>query len=245
MSATQFGAIGRATTQLLQTDKYSLHVGVDAEGLIKPPTINGVRSVATFADRPELRIDTTSILSTGTIGTAANPVTGATVFSGELAGGYGPVYAAAEYFHYNVGRQGLKNLNFDGGYIEAGYALTGEHRDYIPTQGVYGGITPTHPFDLKEGGWGAFEIAARYSIVNLNDQFIGGVPLSTTGGVAGGQQQVFALGLNWYVNSNIRFMLDYLHGIIDKDSGVATTAPLGSGIGGKFDAIALRTQVAW
>jgi hypothetical protein len=49
------------------------------------------------------------------------------------------------------------------------------------------------------------------------------------------------------VNNNIRFMLNYLHGAIDKPEGTAgiAGAPLGSGIGAHFDAIALRTQIAW
>ncbi len=59
----QFGAVERATYQLLQSDDYSLHVGGDAEELLKPESIGGVRSVTSFSDRPELRIDTTSLMS--------------------------------------------------------------------------------------------------------------------------------------------------------------------------------------
>jgi phosphate-selective porin OprO/OprP len=243
--AQQFGAFGRATYQVLQSDNYSLHIGADAEGLIKPPNnvtggTAGVRQINSFSDRPELRIDTTSILGTGIIGSAANPVTGASVFGAEFAGGYGSAFAQAEYFHYNVQRSGAPDLDFDGGYVQGSYTLTGEHRRYIPTSGAYSGISPAHPFSLKGGGWGAWEVAARYSIIDLNDAFTPGIPATTTGGVAGGHQEVVTLGVNWYVNNNIRFMLDYLHGFVDKQN--ATT---GANIGGNFDAIALRTQVAW
>jgi len=241
----QFGAVGRATYQVLQSDDYSLHVGADAEGLIKPAANGGVRSVTSFSDRPELRIDTTQILNTGTIGTAANPVSGASVFGAEFAGGLGSLFGQAEYYHYNVERAGLPSLNFNGGYAEASYTLTGEHRKYSPGSGAYGGITPSHPFSWSGGQWGAFEVGARYSIIDLNDLFTPGLSTASTNGVAGGEQQVITLGVNWYLNSNIRFMLDYLHGMVDKDSGSAATAPLGSGIGGRFNAIALRTQVAW
>jgi phosphate-selective porin OprO and OprP len=240
----QFGAVGRATYQVLQNDNYSFHIGADAEGLIKPPTVSGVRAV-TLSDRPELRIDTTSLLSTGQIGTVANPVTGASVFGGELAGGFGPFFAQAEYFHYNIARQAAPDLDFNGGYIQGSYTLTGEHRKYNPSTGAYGGIIPDHPFSLSTGGWGALELAARYSIVDLNDLFTPGTALTATNGAAGGRQEVITLGVNWYINQNIRFMLDYLHGSVDKKSGAAATAPLGTGIGGNFDAIALRTQVAW
>lgn len=243
---SQFGATGRATYQILQNDNYSLHIGADAEGLIKPPTstAGGFRQVTTFSDRPELRIDTTQILNTGTLGTVANPVTGANVMGLEAAGGIGPFFAQAEYFHYTVSRQNLSDLGFDGGYVQGSYTLTGEHRKYNPSTGAYTGITPDHPFSLSSGGWGAFELGARYSIINLNDRFNPG-SAATTSSAAGGQQQVITLGVNWYINQNIRFMLDYMHGSVDKQSVSAVTAPLGSGVGGNFDAVALRTQVAW
>ena len=240
----QMGATGRATFQVLQSDDYSFHIGADAEGLIKPATNAGVRQI-TLSDRPELRIDTAQILSTGAIGTLANQVTGAHVLGAELAGGFGPFFAQAEYFHYNVARANARDLDFDGGYVQGSYTITGEHRKYIPGAGAYSGINPAHPFSLSSGGWGAWEVAARYSIIDLNDLFSPGLSTASTGGVAGGHQEVITLGLNWYLNSNMRFMLNYLHGFVDKKSGSTATAPLGSGIGGNFDAIALRAQVAW
>ncbi len=249
--AQQVGATQRATYQVLQNDQYSLHVGVDASELLKPPTAGGARVVGTFSDRPELRIDPTSILSTGTLGSATNPVTGANVVGAEFAGGFGPLYGQAEYFHYNVDRQGLSTASFNGGYVEASYTITGEHRKYNPATGAYPGITPAHPFDIAhftEGAWGALELGARYSIVDLNSNYMSGqVTSASSNAVAGGKQQVFTLGANWYVNNNIRFMLDYLHGKIDKPEGTAGVAgaPLGTNIGLSFDAIALRTQVAW
>ena len=249
--AQEIGATQRATYNLLQSDQYSFHVGLDASELLKPETVAGVRAVTNFSDRPELRIDPTSILSTGTLGSATNPVTGASVLGGELAGGVGPAFAQAEYFHYNVNRSGLSSATFNGGYAEASYTLTGEHRKYNPASGAYSGISPDHPFDIHhvmDGAWGAVELGARYSIVNLNSNYSSGLATSgSTSAVAGGQQQVITIGANWYINNNIRFMLDYLHGNIDKPeatSGV-TGVPLGSGVGAKFDAIALRTQVAW
>jgi phosphate-selective porin OprO and OprP len=82
---------------------------------------------------------------------------------------------------------------------------------------------------------GAWEIAGRVSTMNLNDQ------LGTTNGAAGGQQTIYSAGLNWYVNSNIRFMFDYLHGNIAKQVSPTNTADSGA----KFDAFAMRTQVAF
>jgi phosphate-selective porin OprO/OprP len=252
--AQQIGAVQRATYQILQSDRYSLHIGGNAAELLKPPTsgAGGFRVLPALSDRPELRIDTSTILGTGTLGTITNPVTGAHVLGAELAGGFGPIFGQAEYFHYAVDRSGLSTARFDGGYAQASYTLTGEHRKYNPTTGAYSGISPDHPFSLThftEGAWGAVELGARYSIVDLNSNYVAGAPTGAgTNAIAGGEQQIITLGANWYVNNNIRFMLNYLHGWIGKhNSGslAATGVPTGAGIGADFDAIALRTQVAW
>jgi phosphate-selective porin OprO/OprP len=96
-------------------------------------------------------------------------------------------------------------------------------------------MVPASPFSLWGGGWGAWEIADRVSTINLNDQ------LGTTNGVAGGLQTIYTAGLNWYVNGNIRFMFDYLHGNIAKQ-----ISPTNSGdTGARFDAFAMRAQVAF
>jgi phosphate-selective porin OprO/OprP len=249
--AQEVGAFQRATFQVLQSDQYSLHLGGSAEELLKPETAGGARVVTNFSDRPELRVDPTSIISTGTLGSVTNPVTGGNVLGFEAAGGLGPAFAQAEYFHYDVSRQGLSDANFNGGYVEASYTLTGEHRKYIPATGSYSSISPAHPFDigtLTQGSWGALELGARYSVVDLNSNYTtGNVTSASSNAVAGGKQQVITVGANWYVNNNIRFMLDYLHGNISKPEGTAGVAgaPLGSNVGLRFNAIALRTQVAW
>lgn len=231
VTGMQLGATGRATFQVLQTPEYSLHIGGDAEGLIKPPRNKGAGGFgsASLSDDPELRVDNTALISTGTIGTALNPVTGANVFGGELAGGFGSLYAQGEFFHFNVARQGLSDLTFNGGYGEVSYTLTGEARKYTPGCGCYSGISPARPFSLGSGNWGAWEIAARYSVLDLNDQ-----------SVAGGKETNYTAGLNWYPNSNMRFMLNYIHGDVDK-----TQAATPHNIGGTMDAVALRSQFAF
>jgi phosphate-selective porin OprO/OprP len=239
----QDGAFVRATYQLLQDENYSLHIGGGAEFLLRPSG-TGVRTL-TLSDRPELRIDPTTILSTGAI----SNVDGAQVYNAEAAGGIGPFFVQGEYFHYNIQRgDGFGDNEFDGGYVEASYTLTGEHRKYIPTAGAYSGISPKHPFDVHNpgDGWGAWEIAGRYSVVDLNDGFTAGQAINGTDAVAGGKQTVYTVGLNWYLNNNVRMMFNYLHGDIDKANGTSGTAvPLGADLGASFDAFATRLQVAF
>jgi phosphate-selective porin OprO/OprP len=129
----------------------------------------------------------------------------------------------------------LTSVKFDGGYAQASYVLTGESRKYNPESASYGGITPLNPFSPTAGGWGAWEIAGRVSTMNLNDQ------LATANGVAGGRQTIYTAALNWYVNGNVRFMFDYLHGTVAKQISAINPGDAGS----KFDAFAMRTQVAF
>jgi phosphate-selective porin OprO and OprP len=183
------------------------------------------------------------ILNTGALGSVDNPVTGGTVFNLETAAGYKNFFWQGEYFHYVLDRRGLGQANFDGGYGEASWMITGESRKYIPETGAYSAIVPDHPFSLTDGGWGAWELAGRVSYVDLNDNFTVGLPLAgQPSAVAGGSQTAYTLGLNWYVNSNIRFMLNYVHADIDKNS---LAAPVGAATGATVDAIAVRSQIAW
>jgi phosphate-selective porin OprO/OprP len=72
-------------------------------------------------------------------------------------------------------------------------------------------------------------------MIDLNDQ------LATANGVAGGKQTVYTAGLNWYVSNNVRFMFNYLHGNITKQVSSTNTGDVGA----KFDAVAMRTQIAF
>jgi phosphate-selective porin OprO/OprP len=238
----QIGGFARVTYQLLQAENYSLHIGADAEFLIMP---TGLKTL-TLSDRPELRIDPTVLQTTGAIANVAD----AQVYSGEVAAGYGPLFFQGEYFWYNVDRNlGLPSTRFQGWYAEGSWTITGEGRKYNPSAGAYAGIIPDRPFSLAKGDPGAWEIAARYSHVNLNDLFTVGVPVATTNGVAGGVQNIWTIGVNWYVNRNVRIMVNYLHGTVDKFAGAAIAGPpafpVGTDIGSKFDALAMRTQIAF
>jgi len=233
----QLGAIGRVAGQLVSGNDYSLHLGGDAEWLIRAPRnqVSGAQTL-TLSDRPELRIDPTSIITTG----ALTGVSAAQVYSVEAAATYGPLWVQGEYFWFNVERNNLpvplSNAKFDGGYIQAAWAITGETRKYNPGSASYGGLVPNNPFSLTGSGWGAFEIAARASTIDLNDQLGNGV-----NGVAGGRQTIYTAALNWYVNRNVRFMFDYLHGDIARQASPVSIVDTGA----KFNAVAMRTQVAF
>ena len=245
-TANHFGdyaVLGRASYQLVDSGAASLHVGVDVAHLFHR---NGNSLV--LADRPELRIDPTNLLNTGTIPGQRGSVAGA-----ELAASFGNLYAQGEYYHIMVDQnaRGINpvdgrvnavspTLNFDGGYVQASYSVGGR-RKYNPATGAYGGVIPDHPFSVTGGGWGAVEFAARFSAVNLNDHLRTGMTPSLTGGVAGGDQKGYSLGINWYPNTNVRFMLDYLR----EDVNNLLTGAAQNPAGGHVQAVAVRTQFSF
>jgi phosphate-selective porin OprO and OprP len=236
----QYGAVARVAGQIVSGKDYSLHLGADAQWLIQPPR-NLVTQAQTvkLSDRPELRIDPTTLITTGAIANAS----AAQVYSVEAAATYGPLILQGEYYWFNIDRNantglppiGAPSLKFQGGYAQAGWVLTGENHAYNPATASYSGIKPAHPFSLDGGGWGAWEIAGRVSTIDLNNQ------LGTIPGINGGRQTVYTAALNWYVNGNVRFMLDYLHGNVTRQATPTSAADAGS----KFDAVAMRTQWAF
>jgi phosphate-selective porin OprO and OprP len=261
-TSEQFGGFARAVVHYGDPKQASIHIGGDVEELFKPAFdwVTGAQSLS-LADRPELRIDPTQIVGTNIQGgfgytgvgatNAIQNVSRAIVYSVEAAGNLGPVFVQGEYFWFDVERRlfpvqptsatgGVASvtgptLHFNGGYVEASWTMTGETRTYNNAAAAYNGIVPANPFSWSKGGWGAWEIAGRYSVIDLNDR------LGFAHGASGGKQTIWAAGLNWYVNRNIRFMLDYLHGTIDKQA-----SPLDfHDTGARFDAVAARTQIAF
>lgn len=252
--------LGRFAYQVVNTDDAILHLGVNAGHLFQArapynSSASGPASNSEYlvlSDRPELRIDPTNILNTGGI-----PTTGATVLGAEAAAQYGHFFAQGEYFHYSIdqyaggtnptdGKKDLvaPTLDFQGGYAEASYSIGGRRR-YIPETGAWSAVIPDSPFELSGGGFGAFELAARVSEVDLNDHLTPGIAPHLTGGVAGGQQETYSLGLNWYPNINMKFMLDYLHANVSKLKANTTGAYPTTPAGATIDAVAARVQFAY
>jgi len=91
------------------------------------------------------------------------------------------------------------NFSFSSWYILGTYVLTGEEEKIQ-------WINPREPFNPFKGTWGAWELAARYAVFHSEDDLF-------ESGLANGaiEAQAFTLGINWYLNDFVRFMLDYEH----------------------------------
>jgi phosphate-selective porin OprO/OprP len=104
----------------------------------------------------------------------------------ELSWRKGPFWLASEYFRTDVKNTSLENPEFDGYYVSASWILTGEMRPYNKKNGLFRPAPISRT--VYQNGKGAWEIAARYSDVNLTD-----------GRVQGGDMQIASLGLNWWL----------------------------------------------
>ena len=91
----------------------------------------------------------------------------------ELAGNYGPAHFQTEYMATLVDQIAGPQVFYHGAYVQAGYFLTGENCGYNKQMGALDyNVKPFREFfglgrDQWFCGWGAWEIAARYSYVNL------------------------------------------------------------------------------
>ena len=75
----------------------------------------------------------------------------------------GPLSFQAEYIHVFTNAGALSNPNFWGFYLFGSYFITGEHRNYGKQSGTFDQIEPKHHFRPFNGGWGAWELASRFS----------------------------------------------------------------------------------
>ena len=123
----------------------------------------------------------------------------------ELAGFWNSVSFQAEWLSSWVRQPGDVTSRFWGAYGQVSYFLTGEQRHYLETSRVFGRVTPQHSFSLHDRTWGALETTARYSYLDLDDA-----------AVRGGRLGDLTLGVNWYLRSNLRLMLNYTWGAAER-----------------------------
>jgi phosphate-selective porin OprO/OprP len=110
----------------------------------------------------------------------------------------GPLCVQGEMVHSGVSENTGQHLIFGGFYGSASWFLTGETRPYNRRQGTFDRVVPRRNFNFGKGGWGAWEVAGRYSFVNLND-----------GDIEGGRMSLLMGGVNWYLHSHVKWRFNY------------------------------------
>jgi phosphate-selective porin OprO/OprP len=248
----QAGVVGRVDFLPVRTADTIVLVGAHGTDVLRPanasgPAANGTTAGSSYVvrlrDTPELRVDGTQFVDTGNI--MARHISD---WGLEFAAQKQNFFLQSEYENFHIDRSdGVASPNFHAWYVEGSWLLTGEARKYNAGTAAFDAPPVAHPVKLKGGGWGAWELALRYSDLDLNYNagILGRAPAASA--IRGGDQQIWAGGVNWYFNPVFRMMFDVERVHIDRLSPNATNflTPTGAQIGQDFTAFSIRTQAAF
>ncbi|MCJ2055867.1 OprO/OprP family phosphate-selective porin [Methylobacterium sp. J-048] len=227
-------AAGRATVAPILEERETLHLGL--AGITQSRSRGD--GAFSFSTPPEAFLFTRSFVDTGDLPDVAR----VSRIGAEFAYRNGPVLVQAEVIRTAVDRfAGLggasPSLDFQGGYVEAGWVLNGAGRAYALAPGsstsyaTFKGVQPRDDQRVSRGGVGVFELSARYSAIALNAR-----------GFRGGAEQDVSLGLSWYPEPNLRLIANVIHGRVQPgtaQSDALGTAPF------SVDTILGRIQIYW
>ncbi|MEN8207428.1 MAG: OprO/OprP family phosphate-selective porin [Pseudomonadota bacterium] len=190
-----WGVAARITGAPVRSKRRLLHIGAALE-YREPDEVS-------YSTRPEANL-ASRLASTGTLQDADNSITAGL----EGAAVYNSLSLQGEYMQVSLERSNQhSDPDFNGWYVYGSWFITGENRRYNVKKGSFKQIRP-------ESKYGAWELAARYSEVDLEDE-----------NITGGEEDNITLGLNWYLNRNIRFLANYIWVDADPDSSGNSESP--------------------
>ena len=183
------------------------------------------------------------------------------LYHAELAGNYGSAHYQTEVLVTSVNQMGGPTIYYEGGYAQCGYFLTGESAGYNKVMGAMDyNVKPFREFmGLGDGrgmcGWGAWELAFRWSYLNLSEtskvvatNFVSPsatgatLPTSPNPGILSDS----TVALNWWWNQYTRVQFNWIHAMLD-NTGYTVPVASGGGIAGKgysqTDIFAARFQI--
>lgn len=153
-----------------------------------------------YQSRPE------SFLAPELVDTGPLDAKNAFLYDVEGAWRQGPLSVQGEFVESFVDTRDFGGRTFYGTYITLSDFLTGEQRPYNRDRGIFGQVEPRQNLDPCERHWGAWEVAARYSLVDLSN-----------GPIQGGRMRILSAGLNWYWNPFVRWYFDYGFARVDEE----------------------------
>ena len=93
--------------------------------------------------------------------------------------------------------------------VAASWFVTGEENSFKP-------VAPKRPLNFHGDGWGALELVARVTQLNVDDAAF---PIYADPAKSAKEALAFSVGLNWHLNRNVKLSLDYDHTEFDAASG--------------------------
>jgi phosphate-selective porin OprO/OprP len=199
----------------------------------------------TLQDRPEIRVDGQRLIGTGgIIGKHAY------MYAFDAGVNIDNFFLGGEWADFDVRRSATSTLladnpSFSGWYVEGSWVITGEPKSYTVSAtnnevGGFGAPKVATPFSWKGDSWGAWELTARYSNTDLNwhDQFA--ATATQQAGINGGEERIVALGVNWYLNNNVKLQVNDL--ITSVSRYTSTTHDLAHRASQDFNTVGIRLQ---
>jgi phosphate-selective porin OprO/OprP len=190
-----YSLTGRVTVLPFISDRSLVHVGFassyETPKAATDPTLKDANQMRLRA-RPETHVNRGRFIDTGKI----SNVDHRTLVGVEAAAVAGPFSFQSEYNRATFARtlSTLAKPTVDGWYAYVSWFPTGESRPYDRAAGEFDRVMP-------KSRRGALEVLTRFSQADLND---------FAAGITGGSEKITTLGLNWYVNANVRVMTNYL-----------------------------------
>jgi len=224
----------------------NLSFGFSGAQILNSGTVAGGGSqTIRLRDRPEIRVDGTRLIDSGAI----NAQTGS-MYAFDAGMNWENFFIGGEYATFDVDRiaaglQAADTPSFSGWYLEASWILTGETKTYTVSStnnevGGFGAPGVSRPFSWSGDSWGAFELTARYSSTDLNWHPNTFATATTQAGINGGDEQVFLIGVNWYLNRNVKLQLNDMFVSVNKFTGPAH--PLSAFQGQDLNILGIRLQ---
>jgi len=181
----------RAVGRPIVTDDMVLHIGGNFSYRL-PKTSWEAENMYRVSTRSLTNVNRKKYLDTDDITDVENRM----IYGAELGFVYKNLMFQSEYMVHTMNRMGdLSQINQNGFYAQAGILLFGGKYHYNKSEAE---LTQTS----RGQKWGDVELAFRYDYLDLND-----LDAQIYGGSANG----YTVGLNYYVNDNVKFMLNYVY----------------------------------
>jgi phosphate-selective porin OprO/OprP len=139
------------------------------------------------------------------------------IYNLQAAAVYGPLSVQSEWYATAIQQTGAGVVFLHGFYVSSSYFLTGEHRGYSRTGGEFDRVSVRRPIvrttEEDTTGYGAVELAARFSVTDFASPNLPPLPPGSFGANNGAILYEATWGVNWYLNDYTRVMVNYILGV--------------------------------